>query len=109
MRSFNDGAPDQHVSPAGDRGVDHEAQKLGVYIGKEWGDRGNWHSYTQVGSLNISEQYVIVTLKEGCLSWLAGHLAKLKPYQQVAHYSSELVWRLSLRAFLISMASWFLG
>ena len=103
------GAPGRHVSHAGDRGVDPKAQKLGVYIGKEWGDRGNWRSYTQVGSLNISEQYVTVTLKGGCLSWLAGLLAKLKPYQQVAHYSSELVQRLSFRAFLISMASWFLG
>jgi hypothetical protein len=73
------------------------------------GDRGSWCSYTQVGSLNISKQYVTVTLKGGCLSLLAEHLVKLKLYQQVAHYSSELVWRLYLHAFLVSMASWFLG
>jgi hypothetical protein len=103
------GALGRPTSFTGDRGVDPETQKLGVYIEKEWRDRGSWRSYTQMGSLNIGKQYVIVTLKGGCLSWLAGHLAKLKPYQQVAHYSSELVWRLSLHAFLISMASWFLG
>ena len=100
------GAPCRQVSHTGDRGVDPKAKKLEGYIGKEWGDRGNWHSYTQVGSLNIREHYVAVTLKGGCLSWLAGHLAKPKTYQQVAHYSSELVQRLS---FHISMASWFLG
>jgi hypothetical protein len=38
MRQFNDGAPGQQVSHAGDRGVDPEAQKLGVYIGKKPGD-----------------------------------------------------------------------
>ena len=81
----------------------------GLYRKGVVGDRGNWRSYTQLGSLNISKQYVTVTLKGGCLSLLAEHLVKLKLYQQVAHYSSELVQRLSFRAFLISMASWFLG
>jgi hypothetical protein len=49
------------------------------------GDRGNWCSYTQLGSLNISKQYVrvgTVTLKGGCLSLLAEHLVKLKLYQK---------------------------
>ena len=46
------------VSHAGDRGVDHEAQKLGVYIQKSWGQGKNWHSYTQLDSLNISKLYV---------------------------------------------------
>ena len=31
------GSPGQHVSSAGDRGVDPEAQKTGVYIGKARG------------------------------------------------------------------------
>ena len=39
-------APGPHVSHAGDRGVDPKAKKIGGYIGKEWGDRGNWCSYT---------------------------------------------------------------
>jgi hypothetical protein len=83
-RQFNDGAPGLHVSHTGDRGVNPKAQKLGVYIGKECvgGNRGNWRSYTQLGSLNISKQYVTVTLKGGCLSLLAEHLVKLKLYQK---------------------------
>jgi hypothetical protein len=40
------GAPCRQVSHTGDRGVDPKAKKLEGYIGKEWGDRGNWHSYT---------------------------------------------------------------
>ena len=46
------------MSHAGDRGIDPEAQKLGVYIGKKSGDRGNWCSYTQLDSINISKLYV---------------------------------------------------
>jgi hypothetical protein len=37
MRQFNDGAPGRHISPAGDRGVDQEAWKLGVFKEKGWG------------------------------------------------------------------------
>ena len=81
MRQFNDGAPGQQVSHAGDRGVDPEAQKLGVYIGKKSGDRGNWHGYTQLDSLNISKLYVQIEvtaiLKGGCLSMSAEHLVNI--------------------------------
>lgn len=93
-RQFNDGAPGRHVSHAGDRGVDPKAQKLGVYIGKEWGgDRGDWCSYTQLGSLNISKKYVTVTLKGGCLSLLAEHLVKLKLYQKETRPGGPLlIW-----------------
>jgi hypothetical protein len=34
------------VSHTRDRGIDPEAQKLGVYIEKKSGDRGNWRGYT---------------------------------------------------------------
>ena len=89
------GTPGRHISHSGDRGVESKAQKLGVYIGKEWGDRGNWCSYTQLGSLNISKQYVrvgTVTLKGGCLSLLAEHLVKLKPYQETRPSGPLLNW-----------------
>ena len=38
--------------------VDQEAQKLGVYMGKEWGQGKNWRGFTQLDSLNISKLYV---------------------------------------------------
>jgi hypothetical protein len=38
MRQFNDGALGRHVSHAGDRGIDPEAQKLGVYIENKSGE-----------------------------------------------------------------------
>ena len=86
-------APGRHVAHTGGRGVDPKAQKLGGYIGKEWGDRGNWRSNTQLGSLNISKQYVTVTLKGGCLSLLAEHLVKLKPYQKETRPGGPLlIW-----------------
>lgn len=44
------------MSHAGDRGIDPEAQKLGVYIEKKSGGRGNWRGYTQLDSLNISKR-----------------------------------------------------
>ena len=46
------------MSHTGDRGVDNEAQKLGVYIQKSWGQGKNWHGYTQLDSLKISKLYV---------------------------------------------------
>lgn len=52
-RQFSNGAPGRHVSHTGDKGIDPEAQKLGVYIGKKSGDRGNWWSYTQLGRVLI--------------------------------------------------------
>jgi hypothetical protein len=58
MQTLEVVAPGQHVSHAGDRGVDHEAQKLGVYIGKEWEYGKNWQGFTQLDSLNISKLYV---------------------------------------------------
>ena len=74
------------MSHTRDRGIDPEAQKLGVYIEKKSGDRGNWRGYTQLDSLNTSKQYMRVgitaTLKGGCLSLWAEHLVKLKPYQK---------------------------
>ena len=42
----------------GGRGVDHEAQKLGVYIPKSRGQGKNWRSHTQLDSLNISKLYM---------------------------------------------------
>lgn len=74
------------MSHTRDRGIDPEAQKLGVYIEKKSGDRGNWRGYTQLDSLNISKRYLRVgttaTLEGGCLSMSAEHLVKLKPYQK---------------------------
>jgi hypothetical protein len=46
------------MSHTEDRGIGHEAQKLGVYIQKSWGQGKNWQGYPQLDSLNISKLYV---------------------------------------------------
>jgi hypothetical protein len=46
------------MSHAGDRRIETEAQKLGVNIEEKSGDRGNWHGYTQLDSLNIMKRYL---------------------------------------------------
>jgi hypothetical protein len=52
--SFNGGALGRYVSHAGDRGIDPETQKLGVFIGWGLGVRKNYCSYIRLAHSNIS-------------------------------------------------------